>query len=308
MRKHLLYLRRHYRVLHLETALAELYTLDTSRQPTKDRRTPLVLTFDDGYYDNYIHGFALAQELQVPITIFLVPDYIESGKRFWWQEPEYLLHHTQVSKVTLEGCTYCLDTVAERKALTQAIDMRIRNAPSVAEREQFIASVHMLLKVEAASSATIAAERAALPVTWAEVREMEQSGWVSFGAHTMHHPILAYLADPGEIEYEVQECKLVLERQLGHPVATFAYPVGQDEHIGEHAVHAVQQAGYNWAVTAIHGFNSPQSNPYLLRRVDVDIDQHWLRIAVKACGLWAIFTHLCQLPITLYQKGLKNKR
>src|SRR5881394_1954812 len=77
LRSHLLYLRRHYRMLHLEEALEELYSSKEKRQ-VRDLRTPLVLTFDDGYRDNYTHAFALARELQVPITIFLVPGYVES--------------------------------------------------------------------------------------------------------------------------------------------------------------------------------------------------------------------------------------
>src|SRR6266852_5293318 len=92
---HLLYLRRHYRLLHLEEALEELYTSKETKY-AHDRRTPLVLTFDDGYRDNYTHAFALARELQVPITIFLVPGYVESGDHFWMHEAERLTRHTQV--------------------------------------------------------------------------------------------------------------------------------------------------------------------------------------------------------------------
>src|SRR6516225_4683856 len=76
---HLLYLRRHYRILHLEAALEELYMPYKNGKQSSDRRTPVVLTFDDGYRDNYTNGFALARELQVPFTIFLIPGYIESG-------------------------------------------------------------------------------------------------------------------------------------------------------------------------------------------------------------------------------------
>src|SRR5437588_9374594 len=66
LRSHLLYLRRHYRILHLEEALEELYTPCQNGEHKRDRRTLLALTFDDGYHDNYTHAFALAQELQVP--------------------------------------------------------------------------------------------------------------------------------------------------------------------------------------------------------------------------------------------------
>src|SRR5438874_11766766 len=67
---HLHYLYHHYRILPLETALEELYMPDKGARWLGDRRTPLVLTFDDGYHDNYTHAFALARTLQVPFTIF----------------------------------------------------------------------------------------------------------------------------------------------------------------------------------------------------------------------------------------------
>src|SRR5713101_5061539 len=47
LRRQLLYLRRHYRILHLEAALEELYMPSKNRKQAGDRRTPLVLTFDD---------------------------------------------------------------------------------------------------------------------------------------------------------------------------------------------------------------------------------------------------------------------
>src|SRR3954452_10350076 len=51
--RHMLYLKRHYRLLHLEEALNELYSPYDAQKTSVDRRTPLVLTFDDGYHDNY---------------------------------------------------------------------------------------------------------------------------------------------------------------------------------------------------------------------------------------------------------------
>ncbi len=117
LRHHLLYLRRHYRMLHLEEALEELYTPSKDGEDRCDRRTPLVLAFDDGYRDNYTHAFALACELQIPITIFLIPGYVESGDYFWWQEGKRLAQHSQVDKVTVEGRTHQLDQPEERNTL-----------------------------------------------------------------------------------------------------------------------------------------------------------------------------------------------
>ncbi len=298
--KHMRYLRRHYSILNLETALEELYTPRNKRNQGKEQRTQLVLTFDDGYRDNYTHAFELACKLQIPITIFLVPGYIRSGNRFWWMEGEQLVAHAQAKAVEVAGYTYHLNNVDEQKALAQVIDTHVRHATSVKEREEFLISVRKLLVVPSAVSDE---ENAALPLTWGEVQIMAKSEWISFGAHTMHHPILAYLSDPAEVQYEVSECRAVLEQQVGYPIRSFAYPVGLPEHIGNLSPLAVQKAGYCWAMTTIDGFNTFQTNPYYLHRLVVDVGQHWLILAAKASGVWSFFIHMYQTPSTL-MKGL----
>lgn len=289
LRRHLLYLRRHYRILHLEAALEELYTSRKDGLCSCDRRTPLVLTFDDGYADTYTHAFALARALQVPITLFLIPAYVESGEYFWWREGERLVRRTPLDQVTLGGQTYHLHHPDERQALAQAIDRRLRHVQSVAQREAFLAFAR---KVLAVPSSILPHEEPGLPLKWTQVREMAASGWVSFGAHTMHHPILAYLSDPAEVQREVGECRAILEQQLGHPVRAFAYPVGRPEHIGDEGLRAVQEAGYDWAVTTVDGINTPQSDPHQLRRVLGEVSRHWLVMAAEVSGVWRIFSPL----------------
>ena len=146
LRHHLLYLRRHYRMLHLEEALKELYTRQKGVQ-ISDRRTPLVLTFDDGYHDNFSHAFALVRELQVPITVFLIPGYIESGDYFWWQEGKRLVRRAQVNEITIENRTYRLGQQQDRALLEQTIDRCLRYATSVSQREAFLKKTRQVLNV-----------------------------------------------------------------------------------------------------------------------------------------------------------------
>lgn len=295
LRDQLLYLKRHYRILHLEAALEELYKSSKSGRARRDGRTLLAVTFDDGYHDNYTDAFALAQELHIPITVFLVPPYIENGRPFAWLAGEYehLVPYAQVREATIEGRTYALNSEEERKALTHMIDARVRYTPSIASREEFLAAVRKALAVPASLTER---EKADLPLTWSEVREMEESEWASFGAHTMHHPILPCLADPLEVDYEVGECRAVLEKQLGHPVRTFAYPYGE---FGVHGLRSVRATKYDWAVTTMHGFNTSQTDPHLLYRVVVGVHQHWLVVAAKTSGVWELFLHPWQALINV---------
>ncbi len=278
--RHLHYLRRNYRILHLEEALEELYASSKANVQKRDRRTPLVLTFDDGFSDLYTEAFPTVSKLQVPITVFIIPGYIESGNCFWWLIGDHLAEHARVDKITIEGHTYQLDRQEERKALAQAIYLHARNAGSVAEREAFLGMV----REELAVPSSILRDKG-IVLSWAEIREMEASEWVSFGGHTMHHPVLAYLKDPDEVQREVNECSAIMEQQLSHRVRIFAYPIGKAEHINEVAVEAVRSAGYDWAVTTMYGVNTPKSNPLQLHRIEIDMERHWLLLAADVAGL-----------------------
>jgi peptidoglycan/xylan/chitin deacetylase (PgdA/CDA1 family) len=288
LRQHMLYLRRHYHIVHLEDGLEDLYSSLGNRK-RNDRRTQLVMTFDDGYRDNYTHAFELARDLQVPITIFLPPSYIESGYNYWWLEGERLVRDAQVDKVIVEKGIYHLKDEKDRKALVEVIFVHLRNAKSVAEREDFLSDMQTALAVTASFTPE---EELMLPMSWKQIYEMDCCGLVTFGAHTMHHPVLSSLEDPDEVQYEVRGCRTVLEQKLGHPVRSFAYPIGKPQDIGEEALCAVKEAGFSWAFTTVSGVNTPQSNPYQLLRVPVDVSQHWLPMAALVSGVWQFFSPL----------------
>ncbi|HZO72283.1 MAG TPA: polysaccharide deacetylase family protein [Ktedonobacteraceae bacterium] len=292
LRRQLLYLRRHYRIMPMEEALAELYAPARKQERHDDRRTPLVLTFDDGYRDFYTHAFKLACQLQIPITVFLIPGYVESGRCFWWEEGDQLVADTQVDQVTLDGRTYHLAQANERSALSWAIDRRLRAAPSVRERETFLTCIYGMLAIPANQRVDAAKAAISRSLTWDEIRTMQQSGWVTFGAHSMNHPILAALTDPAELHYEIKACRTLLEQQLGCAVRTFAYPVGKPEDFGEDAVKVVQEAGYVCAVTTVYGYATVQSDPFRIERLLTDVSRHWLVLAAEISGIWSFFSPL----------------
>jgi len=218
LRRHLLYLRKHFRLSSLDSALDELFTTDKKQVPRQDRLLPLALTFDDGYEDNYTHAYALAQELHIPISIFLISGYIDNS--------------------------------------------------------------------------TISNQELGPLLTWNQVHEMQASGLVAFGGHTLHHPILSSLINKDEVCQEIAGCRSLLEQKLGQAPRIFAYPHGGIEHIGVNGILAVRRSGYQWAMTTIPGSNTPDSHPLLLQRFSADTHMHWLVIALITSGIWDILSAL----------------
>jgi len=80
---HLRYLRDHgYHVITLDDLLRFL----TSGQPLPER--PVILTFDDGYLDNYINAFPLLKRYSMVGHFFLITDFVDAGQADYMTWPQ----------------------------------------------------------------------------------------------------------------------------------------------------------------------------------------------------------------------------
>lgn len=82
-------------------------------------------------------------------------------------------------------------------------------------------------------------------MTWDMIEEIDKSGLVDVGGHTVTHPDLAQLSN-AEATDQIVKCKTALEQHLGHPIYDFAYPSGD---YSSATVQILQQAGFQTAVT-----------------------------------------------------------
>lgn len=80
LRAQLEFLSRHYQVVALSDAVAEL---EAGRRP---RPRSVAITFDDGYANNLALAAPLLVEYGFPATIFLATDYV-GRSLFWWDDP-----------------------------------------------------------------------------------------------------------------------------------------------------------------------------------------------------------------------------
>jgi peptidoglycan/xylan/chitin deacetylase (PgdA/CDA1 family) len=80
-------------------------------------------------------------------------------------------------------------------------------------------------------------------MTWDEVRELDRAG-MEIGCHTRTHPYLTRIKDDATLRREILGAKQRIEREIGKPVTSFAYPFGQ---YNERVVAMVKEAGFSSA-------------------------------------------------------------
>jgi len=54
-------------------------------------RSPVVVTFDDGYADNLHQAVPMLEQFEIPATFFLTTGWLRRPREFWWDELDRLL-------------------------------------------------------------------------------------------------------------------------------------------------------------------------------------------------------------------------
>ncbi len=98
-----------------------------------------------------------------------------------------------------------------------------------------------------------------------EIGALVASGHVEIGGHTQTHPRLSTLA-PEQQAREIRANKERLERLLGHPLLSFAYPYGD---LNESAKAEACAAGYRYAVATNSGPRAMHRDPLQIRRIAI---------------------------------------
>lgn len=96
-----------------------------------------------------------------------------------------------------------------------------------------------------------------------QVKEIEKSGLVDVGAHTVHHVALKGKSET-EDKYEVTQSKKDIENLIHAPVVSFAYPYGSFD---TQAEKIVKDAGFSTAVSTIAGVDVTQNNRFFIYRL-----------------------------------------
>jgi peptidoglycan/xylan/chitin deacetylase (PgdA/CDA1 family) len=227
----------------------------------------VIVTFDDGYDDNYHNAFPVLRSLDIPATLFVSTGYVGQEKTFWFDLIANILFHVPVGPVSLKGFNMDLRVDADVNSRRLATGRLIAALKRVSNerRLEFLDGFerehgHVVSDDDAARSR---------PLAWSHIHEMSAAG-VEFGSHTVTHPILSRLDDDA-LERELVQSRDTLERELGRTISILAYPVGGPGEFNEKVVEVARAVGYRLGVSYVPGVNRlDRLDRFRLRRQHVE--------------------------------------
>jgi peptidoglycan/xylan/chitin deacetylase (PgdA/CDA1 family) len=215
----------------------------------------VLITFDDGYRDNYEIAFPLLRSHGLSATFFLASGFIDDPHAAWWDEIAWMVRHSSVPPGSWPQSPIG-DGGGER---TLPSDQPELIAELIAEYKRLPDSETgaLLERIAQASGAGRCPPSASstLWMTWAMAREMLTAG-MSIGGHTVTHPLLARLTRDRQRE-EIRSCAERLAQELDIAMRWFAYPVGSPDTFTAETEELLREAGVELAFSFYGGLARP---------------------------------------------------
>jgi len=224
--------------------LSEKDLLEVCDGRRKWRGTCSAVTFDDGYRDCYALAYPVLRSAGVPAIFFIPTNAVTTGRLSWWDHIAYLIKTSKKDEFVFRGETYRAGM--ESSATASRLLKSWRSSGGAATR----GFIDELAAATGSALPSPDAERGQV-MTWDQIREVAANG-IGIGSHTADHHILAHLPLE-EQRRELADSKAAIERELGRPIASLAYPVGQHEHFGADTKKLAEECGYRMAFSFLTG-------------------------------------------------------
>jgi peptidoglycan/xylan/chitin deacetylase (PgdA/CDA1 family) len=251
------YLKRWFSAISIEELVAWL----EDREPLPPN--PALITFDDGYLDNYVHAYPVLRQHNLPALIFLTSGHIGTDKPFYWDMAAYCFKHTGRESVHFpDGSEVSWETEEQKEEVNRSLTEALKRLPQE-QKEQWAARLPEQLGVSIPQG-----HFKRLMLNWELVREMHAGG-IRFGGHTISHPILTRVSAE-RARQEIAGCKEQIERELGAPALSFAYPNGMQGDWNAEMEGLLKEAGYRAAFTLLSGpasLKEVKESPFAIRRI-----------------------------------------
>jgi peptidoglycan/xylan/chitin deacetylase (PgdA/CDA1 family) len=250
-----------------------------------------LVTFDDGWKDNFQNAYPILKRNKIPAVIFLPTDYIGTNKHFWQGRLTKLLmdlqHRCFQDKDLKDKVKHALNThgvsdilSASKNEIHEKISkfVSLQKNKKKSEIENLIKEIGFFIE----SSAFSHDIDDSVFLHWNEIKSMSGNG-IEFGSHGKSHTILT--GTGVDLDSELLQSKSIIELQLNAPIKSFSYPNGDyTKKIAER----VRQCGYDIAFGTENGFITHLDNPFTLKRINIheDMTNSIPMFLARIAGLW----------------------
>ncbi|HLG98192.1 MAG TPA: polysaccharide deacetylase family protein [Bryobacteraceae bacterium] len=201
----------------------ELIGPETATLSRRGGRPRVLLTFDDGFRNNYDVARPILQEHNAPAVFFITSRHNTRGKYLWFAHLRALEDYFPHPAIRFRGESFSMSAERRGSSMQRLKTLLLSLTPH--PRAMYEAIEDELPRLEDFLPPERIDDTCA-GMTAAQVRELAADPLFTIGGHTVDHPFLGR-CEPEEAERQISENKQWLEQAAERRIETFAYPSGE---------------------------------------------------------------------------------
>lgn len=253
--KQIEFLKNHFDIIDIDTGINLLNN--------NNYKNKLIITFDDGYRNNYSTALPILIKNNIPATIFLTTDPIIKHSLLWGNDLDLAISESNCTNIIIDKLGQIdLSTDEQKIGATKVIKKHLK-CLSKPEIEYTIDNIHNQLKIITRDYTDQRYEMLLVD----EIIDMSNKN-ITFGNHTCTHPIVSNISNR-EFQNELSNSTDNIKEWTGNDIHYFAYPNGLKDDFTEESKNILKTSNYKAAFTLIRGTNNSQNDMYELKRIPV---------------------------------------
>jgi peptidoglycan/xylan/chitin deacetylase (PgdA/CDA1 family) len=221
------------------------------------------VTFDDGFENNYVLAAPVLTDFNVPATIYVTTEFVESNSFSWIDQIENAFERRDKFELRLISDIRQCANYAQKIDLLNEIRQLVKNDPKI-DPYAFADHICMQLQIKNLEPDPELDQK----MNWRQVRELSETNFFTIGGHSHTHRILSHLSLP-DLRYEVNRSLSLLRENLSKSIHHYSYPEGMSNCYSPQVIEVLKENDIICCPSAEMGANTVDNNLFHLKRIMV---------------------------------------
>jgi peptidoglycan/xylan/chitin deacetylase (PgdA/CDA1 family) len=230
----------------------------------KDKKNYSVITFDDGFKNNYEIAYKILKKYDLPATFFLCPGIINKKILFWVDIVEAYFQYTKEKNFSfiIEDKYFFFDisNLNKKIKVCEKIKKIFKNLDNK-KKNFYIKNLKNKLKITNFKKISHLHDI----LTWKNIKKMNSDKLFDFGIHSYEHEIYSRLSDK-EQKDNIIKCKTELFRKAGIKTFLASYPEGKLSDFNLNTIKYMKQNKIRICALSTPGINYANTQNFYFKR------------------------------------------
>lgn len=242
----------------------------------KSCKPQAVITFDDGYKNNYSVALPILKAFGLPATVFICSGFINNPEMAWYDKVIYAIQRSECNWIEVDKQFYTFKDRRRNRRwdMINALLTDLKARPTD-ERLRLVRAIEEDLRPAYDRNECFAF------LSDRDIKEMHATGLITIGAHTANHEILTQLSED-EARGTILRSSHDLRNIIDHEVTVISYPNGNYNAM---VLGLMRESSFKAAFTTKDDLYSREYDRYEIPRIGIGgYDDDWDFI-IKTSGI-----------------------